>query len=134
MVFHLSPAGPEEYYSDPLPLKKSTTQETTKGQLGMYASFALQQGADEFVPEGLYGPLPAADIEGYVSYIFSTKQPKDNAMPFIVCFIIPKESIEYFFNREILITRFRNHVQDIRDINPGNSFNLKKLLFGLQAE
>jgi len=134
VVFYLSPVGPEEFYSDNLPIRKFSSQETTKGQLGMYVSFALQQGVDESVPEGLYGPLPAADIEGYISYIFSTRQPKDKDKPLVVCFIIPKESIEVFFNRETLITRFKNYLQDIRDIKHENSFILKKKLFGLETD
>ncbi|MHA2295377.1 MAG: tetratricopeptide repeat protein [Candidatus Hodarchaeales archaeon] len=132
VAFLITPAGPHVHYADLLPLKGESTQETAYGQLGLFITFAIQQGRGDNVPEGLFGPLPFADMEDFFVYVYSS--PNLMIGPCMVCFMIPKESISLFLDRQILLNKFEDFFRHVNlDYIDNKSMNkLKKDLFILE--
>ncbi|MFW9994788.1 MAG: tetratricopeptide repeat protein [Candidatus Odinarchaeota archaeon] len=136
IVFLITPAGPKVHYADMLPLKGGgkESQETAYGQLALFITLAIQQGREDNVPEGLFGPLPVADMEEHFVYVYSSTK-KMVIGPAMVCFMIPKESISLFFDRQNVLNTFTAFFKDLsfKEINEESIVFLKQELFGIKV-
>jgi len=131
-VFAADERGPNIIYSDNLPWGEKS--EIVQLKAGIFFTAAIAQGMSYH--EGIFGPLPVAEVDDYFAVIYSkvmkAKEAIDprrkNATFTIFCIYYPSEYQTFFLDRFRLNKIFEDALRDIQDIAEvsGIISNLKK--------
>ncbi|MFW9915448.1 MAG: response regulator [Candidatus Thorarchaeota archaeon] len=133
--------GPEPIISEDLPFAQNADELLMK--MGIYYFTALGQGQAHST--GLFGPLPIADIPGYVAlaYTFSIDDPSNldpraNGRSYsLIAFSMPETFSPLFSNRSIIAGLFEKRLDEIStrgEITHSFLVSLKYELLGLEQE
>lgn len=133
--------GPEPIISEDLPFAQNADELLMK--MGIYYFTALGQGQAHTT--GLFGPLPIADVPGYVAlaYVFSiddpsNEDPRDNGRSYsLIAFSMPETLSPIFSNRSIIASLFEKKLEEITardEITLSFLVSLKYELLGLEQE
>ncbi|MHA2370786.1 MAG: response regulator [Candidatus Hodarchaeales archaeon] len=133
--------GPEPIISEDLPFAQNADELLMK--MGIYYFTALGQGQGHST--GLFGPLPIADVPGYVAlaYTFFIDDPSnidpraDGRSYSLIAFSMPETLSPIFSNRSVIASFFEKRLEEIttrEEITLSFLVSLKYELLGLEQE
>jgi PAS domain S-box-containing protein len=131
-LFKLGLKGPEVVITETLPFAEEVEEEVFL-RMGLYYTTALGQGNEPQM--GLYGPLPAPGLPGYVSVVYSflakdSSYDDPRSLGKTYAFLVlsfPEELAHLFSNRAAITESCKNSVSRFADIQEVDFDTLKAL-------
>ncbi|MFW9914013.1 MAG: PAS domain S-box protein [Candidatus Thorarchaeota archaeon] len=139
-LFKLGLKGPEVVITETLPFSEEAEEEIFL-RMGLYYTTALGQGNEPQM--GLYGPLPAPGLAGYVSMVHSfmirdSSYDDPRSLGKTYAFLVlsfPEELAHLFSNRTVITESCKNavsHFADIQEVNLDALKALKSQILGFE--